>query len=111
MMMIKNGSFQRDRMNRIVPFLILASTLLLFAPRLPAPISEIATPAPAEVAKPTTKPKANTTSTENSSRQQKIALSPFAGTWVGTYIGQYHCSDGSEGVTKDSGQTAFTAVS
>jgi hypothetical protein len=79
----KLGSFQRDRTSRIVPSLVLASVLLLFAPRLPAPISEETAPTPKPqpkreaTPKPKPKPEAKPKPTPNRS---------FAGTWIGSVI-------------------------
>jgi hypothetical protein len=80
-MIVKRGPFQRDRMNRIVCILVLAIALLVFAPRLPAPISEETAPTPKPqpkreaTPKPKPKPEAKPKPTPNRS---------FAGTWTGS---------------------------
>ena len=77
--------------------------------RLPAPIVEqpeatpTVAPTPASKPKPKPKPRAESVS-------KKTAISPFAGTWFGSYVGQYHCSDGREGV-KTSGKTDYIHIS
>jgi hypothetical protein len=67
--------------------------------RLPAPISEIATPTPAEIPTPKPKPKPKP-KTEPASKQKTTTISPFAGVWRGSSVGQYHCSNGTEGTTE-----------
>ncbi len=86
----------RRVMNRSVHLLLcVLSVMLLTTHRLPAPISEIPTPAPERSAKPkserTIKPKITNESSESSRkrqtpspRQATAKPSPFAGTWVGT---------------------------
>ena len=94
-MIVKRGSFQRDRVNRTVRVL-LAITLLLSAPRLPAPISEETAPSPKPQPKreATPKPKPKPEATP---KPKPTPNRSFVGNWTGSTVVQG--SDGESSTT------------